>query len=146
MHVVLSESFIRKKPETFKEAFYVVFGESIESKEDILLIAEELCNLKDNKMENGKVIKRREIYAMRKCFPRLGIETNNHHWPPGSRGGEETLKIPKDFHEAWHIIFLNLYGFEEVQEFLDKLFKEEDLEDFQAIHFAIQQIIRKRVD
>lgn len=32
----------------------------------------------------------------------------SHHHPPSSRGGTETVELPKCFHESWHTVFQNL--------------------------------------
>lgn len=42
-----------------------------------------------------------------------------HHRKPRSRGGRKTVEIPTKFHEAWHIIFENLFG-DETEEFVRK--------------------------
>ena len=41
-------------------------------------------------------------------------EYTTHHWKPKSRGGDDktTVKLPAEFHRAWHALFQNLYGSE----------------------------------
>lgn len=45
-----------------------------------------------------------------------------HHWKPRSRRGtkDHTVRIPKGFHEAWHVLFHNL-TLDESLEMVEKL-------------------------
>lgn len=41
------------------------------------------------------------------------IRYNEHHYPPQSRKVlSKVVKVPEDFHRAWHILFDNLYSWE----------------------------------
>lgn len=37
---------------------------------------------------------------------------DKHHYPPKARGGHHFVRIPTDFHESWHVLFEDLYGWE----------------------------------
>ncbi len=117
-------------PESFYVAFYLVFG-SIESEARALDFLESLNYLMDQ--EKGGILRKKDIILLRDeeiYFNGHGIcPYNGHHVIPKSRTGKngnghkklETIKIPEEFHSAWHMIFVNLYDDETVV-FLDKFF------------------------
>jgi len=47
-------------------------------------------------------------------------KTSKHHVLPKSRGGKHTCSIPDNFHQAWHMCFLNLTP-EEICIFVKKI-------------------------
>jgi len=132
---------LENKPLSFQEAFYHVFGPGLRDEADVYILVKELCNLKWEKVNNGKIICKKHIYLLRgDKTPSLGDDKNKHHWPPGSRGGKETIEIPQDFHEKWHVIFLNLYKEKEIDIFLSKLFTDETIDDFREIYELIKNV------
>ena len=44
----------------------------------------------------------------------------NHHIKPKSRGGTKTTKLPKAFHQSWHVLFQDMYA-EEIIIFIKDL-------------------------
>ncbi len=69
-------------------------------------------------------------------------EYNEHHHPPSSRGGTQTTELPKEFHQAWHVVFQNLKEDEllvfvkDVQE----LVKQKDKVKAKELHNLRQEI------
>lgn len=45
---------------------------------------------------------------------------NEHHVKPSSRGGKRTVRLPRKFHEAWHVLFQDLYD-EEIELFVSDI-------------------------
>ena len=45
---------------------------------------------------------------------------SSHHIIPSSRGGEEVVELPDNFHEAWHHLFQNLTP-EEIPVFIGRV-------------------------
>ncbi len=134
-------SFFRKKPDTFKEAFVNVFGEEIRDETDIFRLTGEFCDIKWKKLCNGRIIRAKEIHDLRgNNKTALKTSYEKHHWPPVSVGGMETVKIPKDFHKGWHIIFLNLYRKEDIYVFLDRMFLLDELDSIGALYEAIYNL------
>jgi len=67
---------------------------------------------------------------------------NDHHIIPSSRGGKRTVRLPEEFHGAWHILFQNMYG-EEILLFikdLQTLFQQKDKVSAREIHDLREEI------
>lgn len=119
-----------KLPDTFYTAFSIVFGKIRREKRAIRFL--ESLNKEMNNRKGGGKLRKEEIVELRKDdyvnATKLCIY-NNHHVIPTSRDnrtkGEETINekvlIPKKFHAAWHVIFVNLYD-EEAVIFLERIF------------------------
>ena len=120
--------FFENRSYRFQEAVCIVFGTEIRDKEDIFYLTEDFYNLMWHKVNNGRVLSKREIYLVRgESVPILGSEKSKHHWPPGSRGGRLTIKVPSYFHTALHDVFMNLYTLEEFYIFWDMMFSMEEV-------------------
>lgn len=128
--LVLQESisFFENKPYRFQEAVCTVFGTEVRDIDDILEITHDFSDVMWDKVNNGRILCRKEIYAVR-GISTLITETKNtkHHWPPSSRGGELTIKVPDQFHRAWHDIFMNLFIKEEFNIFWQTMSSVEDV-------------------
>lgn len=66
---------------------------------------------------------------------------SEHHYVPRSRGGKKTVQIPDNIHQAWHLLFQDLYGDEAVCFIcrLNHLFKQG-----QIITNSDLQVLRER--
>lgn len=67
---------------------------------------------------------------------------NEHHIVPSSRGGKETVEVHKNFHDAWHTLFGNLYG-EEIQLFVKDvqvLFEQKEKINAKELHELREEI------
>ncbi len=134
--------FFDKKPIFFQESFCVVFGSRIRDEKDVFLFTENLHDLMWDKVRNGRYLRKRDIYSLwghRDIV--LSSSKNKHHWPPSSRDeNAETMKIPKDFHQALHNIFMNLYKKKEMERFWKTLFTCEEIDSGIILYATIDQI------
>lgn len=136
--------FFNKFPPGFQESFCKVFGIEVRDERDILFIANDFCDLKWEKINNGRVIMLDDIYLIRGDEIVLDPSPNEHHWPPSSVGGVVTVTIPMEFHNAWHVIFMNLYKEKEIKKYLNILFYNEEVNDFNSLYKSVDQV-RKSV-
>ncbi len=134
--------FLENKPPVFQKSFFMVFGLRARSEVEVFRMTEEFCNLMGKRVKKEKAkereIGRKEIYLIQKeNLFLLGVEKNKHHWPPKSRSGKTTIKIPVEFHEGWHGIFTNLYKKEELFLFLEKIIlKEKEVDELTLMQLA----------
>ncbi len=133
-------SFLKNKPENLVRAFADVFGDRIRDERDVITLTDDICDLKWEKLRNGRVIRVREIYELRGDGAMLEKSYNQHHWPPSSRGGSKTIRTPEEFHEGWHIIFLNLFKKEELRSFLKELFIFDEIHNLGFLYEIIRQV------
>ncbi len=135
-----SVPYLENKPHNFKKAFCNVFGLELRDEEDVYILTEEICDLMWEKVGNGRVMRKEDIHLLRgKNGFSLGEEENEHHWPPISRGGKRTITIPVKFHKDWHVVFVNLYKKREIEVFLNKLFTNNEIDDFNKLHRAAKK-------
>lgn|GEM_PF-1560452 len=128
------------KPLNFQESFRKIFGTALRDEEDVYFLTEDICGLMWDKVNNGKIIRKRQIYLLRGDeAPSLDEEKNKHHWPPSSRGGKEVVKMPEDFHKSWHVVFMNLYKEIEIEIFLNKIFTNREISGFKDLYKAIEK-------
>ena len=126
---MLEEGYLIKTPDHFYRSFALVFG-GITNETDAYQFIRHLNQMMKNRKGGGKLLKR-EILAIRGEGYDVTEHTsyNRHHVTPSSRdhrhseikSDKEIVKLPENFHAAWHGLFCNLYG-EEVLIFLNKLF------------------------
>lgn len=121
-------SFFENKSYRFQESVCIVFGTELRDVDDVIDLTCDFSDVMWDKVNNGRVLCRKEIYAVR-GISTLITETKNskHHWPPSSRGGELTIKVPDQFHRAWHDIFMNLFTKEEFEIFWQMMSSIEDV-------------------
>jgi hypothetical protein len=124
--------FFNKFPPGFQEAFITVFGINIRDERDVIILTKDFCDLKWGKVNNGRVITLDDIYLVRGDEIVLESESNEHHWPPKSVGGELTVSVSMEFHIAWHIIFMNLSRDREFKRYLNILFHNKEVDDFKS--------------
>ncbi len=136
--------FFNKFPPGFQEAFITVFGTEIRDERDVIILTNDFCDLKWEKVNNGRVIMLEDIYLIRGDEIVLEPESNEHHWPPSSVGGELTISISIEFHLAWHFIFMNLCKDEEFKRYLNILFYNEDANELKFLYKAVDEV-RKSV-
>ncbi len=134
--------FFDKKPVSFQESFCTVYGNRIRDEEDVFLLTDDLHNLMWDKIKNGKYLRKGEVYDLwGHSDIVLSSGKNRHHWPPSSRDeSAKTMKIPEDFHQAWHIIFMNLYKKEEMRNFWRFLFAHEEIDSGIILYATIDMI------
>ncbi len=80
--------FFANKSCRFQEAVCTVFGTDVRDAIDVLNLTYDFSSVMWHKVNNGRVLIKKEIYAIRGSSV-LITETENskHHWPPSSRGG-----------------------------------------------------------
>jgi hypothetical protein len=132
--------FFNKFPPGFQEAFIAVFGTEIRDERDIFIITYDFCDLKWEKINNGRVITLGDIYSIRGDGIILDPEPNEHHWPPKSVGGELTVSISMEFHIYWHKIFWNLHKKRELKKYLNILFHNKEVDDFKSFYKTADQV------
>ncbi len=121
-------SFFEKKSYRFQEAVCIVFGTEARDIGDFVVLSQDFSAIKWEKVNNGRVLYRKEIYAVRGISTLISeTKSSKHHWPPSSRGGELTIKVPDQFHRAWHDIFMNLFTKEEFEIFWQMMSSIEDV-------------------
>ena len=132
--------FFNKLPPGFQESFCKIFGTEVRDERDIFFVTNDFCDLKWEKINNGRLITLEEIYLIRGGEIVLDSKLNEHHWPPSSVGGVGTIKISIEFHVAWHIIFMNLHREKEFKKYLNILFYNEEVNDFSSLYKAVDQV------
>ncbi len=138
--------FFENKPPSFQKSFCKVFGTNVQDKEQVFSYVKSFCELKWEKVNNGKVIKPKDIYLIRgESIVLSGSQYNFHHWAPSSRDSEaDTIKIIAAFHKAWHALFMNLYKEAELYIYLNKIFSNKYIDNFaKAIDEAKEEAEQK---
>ncbi len=131
--------FLEKKPPDFQKSFLSVFGTKARDKHDLFFIAKDFGNYMWEKRENGRILKRKEIYLLRGKEPSISCNYNKHHWPPEARGGRITIELPSDFHSFWHEYFLDLYKDEEFYILIGIMFDKTGLIDISFLNEAAKR-------
>jgi hypothetical protein len=134
-------AFFNNKHEKFKKGFCAVFGSDVRDEKDIFEYVEDFRVLFWDKLENGKVIDREEIYELRGRSVLFVRKDGYHHWQPESQGGKKVIRIPIDFHAGWHAIHFNLWKRKHFQLFWRKIFTDEALDDYYIIRTIAYQIV-----
>ncbi len=126
---LLDEIGSSRFPDSFYAAFSVVFGD-ISSRKKLFVFLENLNNLMNWKKGGGK-IERKEIIMLRSngyLDVTRSCSYDSHHVKPRSRDHrisekkkDQVVTIPERFHQAWHMLFLNLYN-QEIIDFLEYIF------------------------
>ncbi len=123
--------FFENKSNRFCEAFVIIFGNQIRDEQDVLSASYDFSNIMWERVAEGvqkkKALRKNDIIRIRGgtvLIPDEGVSM--HHWPPRSRGGQDTIKMPNEFHRAWHDVFMNLYKYKEFEIFWDKMFYLEE--------------------
>ncbi len=132
-------SFLEKKSPDFQKSFFVVFGTKARDKHDLFFLAKDFGNYMWKKANNGRIIRRKEIYLLRGKEPSILCNYNKHHWPPEARGGRITIELSSDFHFVWHEFFLDLYKEEEFYILIDIMFDEVGLIEIAFLNEAAKR-------
>ncbi len=143
--------FLENKPEQFQESFYTVFGKEVRDVYDIINLSKDFSTLKWEKVNNGRVLLKKEIYEVRGRSSLIkGEEISSHHWPPRSRRGRLKIETPDEFHLRWHRTLENLYLEEEFEIFWKELFSSESFVLCDVVDYTIKKakrvIINKKKD
>ncbi len=112
-------------PNTFSRSFRIVFGYiwDEDDKNNAFFFLNRLNRLMEER-KGGGTLRKEEIISIR---PSSGLSLiksrkyNKHHVIPTSRDQrpheekkDQIVRLPVDFHQAWHAIFMNLYGKETI--------------------------------
>lgn len=122
------DEFPISTPESFYRSFAIVFG-SILRKEEAFSFIERINQMMAEKKGGGRLKKESILKARNEgCDISEFVFYDNHHVTPSSRDDrpsiyryDQVVELPKKFHAAWHVLFLNLYG-REILIFLERLF------------------------
>ncbi len=136
--------FFGNKSYRFQEAVCTVFGTDIRDSSDVINLTQDFRAVMWDKVNNGRVLVKKEIYTVRGSSVLITeIKNSKHHWPPSSKGGELTIKVPDQFHRAWHDVFMNLHTKEEFDIFWQIIFSVEDIVLRDVVDFTLDCVSTK---
>ncbi len=145
-----------KFPGSFYTAFYIVFGNISEENQALDFL--ESINAAMEEEKGGGIVRKEEIITLRD-EGYIDVTKfngyNTHHVKPRSRDlrpkfkkTDQEVRLPERFHEAWHIIFLNLYDWETVL-FLERIFhiakKNGNSIDYCELHSLLESLKEGKV-